>query len=66
MSTLTSFIQTRRRLLTWLGGLLLGYTLLGFLLLPWLVESQLKKILNERLDADDDGWLELPFGLTTQ
>lgn len=49
MSTLTTFIQTRRRLLTWLGGLLLGYALLGFLLLPWLVESQLEKTLNERL-----------------
>ncbi|GJM13236.1 MAG: hypothetical protein DHS20C12_16390 [Pseudohongiella sp.] len=51
MSTLSSFLQTRRRLLSWLGGLLLGYALLGFLLLPWLVESQLEKLLDERLSA---------------
>ncbi|MBL4728926.1 MAG: hypothetical protein JKY40_06300, partial [Gammaproteobacteria bacterium] len=49
MSTLRTFIQTRQRLLTWLSGLLLGYALLGFLLLPWLVNSQLEKILHERL-----------------
>ena len=51
MSTLSTFIQARRRPLTWLSGLLLGYALLGFLLLPLLVESQLKKILNERLSV---------------
>lgn len=54
MSTLTTLIQSRRRLLTWLGGLLLSYALLGFLLLPWLVESQLKKVLNERLSVTSE------------
>lgn len=54
MSTLGALIQTRRRLLTWLGGLLLGYALLGFLALPWLVESQLEKILDERLSVTSD------------
>tara|TARA_B110000858_G_scaffold198493_1_gene265708 strand:+ start:8855 stop:11818 length:2964 start_codon:yes stop_codon:yes gene_type:complete len=49
MNTLSIFIQTRRRLLAWLGGLLLGYALFGFLLLPWLAESQLEKVLDERL-----------------
>jgi hypothetical protein len=37
MSTLATFIQARRRPLTWLSGLLL--------------ESQLEKILNERLSV---------------
>lgn len=54
MSTLTDFLQTRRRLLSWLGGLLLGYALLGFLLLPWLVESQLEKLLDERLSVTSE------------
>lgn len=43
------FLKSRRRLLAWLGGLLLSYTLIGFFLLPWLVETQLAKILDERL-----------------
>ncbi len=51
MSKLSTFIQTRRRLLTWLGGLVISYALLGFFLLPWLVESQLQKILDERLSV---------------
>jgi len=54
MSTLSSFIQTRRRLLTWLGALLLGYTLLGFFLLPWIVTSQLEKFLDERLSVTSE------------
>lgn len=54
MSTLSSFIQTRKRLLSWLGGLLLAYALLGFLLLPWLVGTQLQKILQERLSVDSE------------
>lgn len=54
MSTLTDFLQARRRLLSWLGGLLLGYALLGFLLLPWLVESQLEKLLDERLSVTSE------------
>ncbi len=51
MSTLTTILRNRRRLLTWLGGILLSYSLLGFFLLPWLVESQLQKLLDERLDV---------------
>lgn len=54
MSTLSAFIQSRRRLLIWLGGLLLGYALLGFLLLPTLVESPLEKILDERLSVSSE------------
>lgn len=54
MSTLTDLLQTRRRPLSWLGGLLLGYALLGFLLLPWLVETQLEKLLNERLSVTSE------------
>jgi Domain of Unknown Function (DUF748) len=51
MSALSTFISTRRRLLTWIGGLLVAYALLGFLLLPWVVESQLQKVLDERLSV---------------
>ena len=49
MTTLIAFIQARRRHLLWLSGILLTYALFGFLLLPWIVESQLQKILNDRL-----------------
>lgn len=63
MSTLSNFLQTRRRLLTWLGGLLLGYALLGFLLIPWIVESQLRNILEDRLtlSAEVDSIYFNPF-----
>ena len=54
MSTLSTFIQTRKRLLTWLGGLLIVYALLGFLLLPWIVQSQLERILDERLSVTSE------------
>lgn len=54
MSILRTFIQTRKRLLTWLSGLLFGYALLGFFLLPWIVESQLEDILDERLSVTSE------------
>lgn len=54
MSTLTTFLHTRRRLLLWLGGVLTGYALLGFLLLPWLVETQLSKFLSDRVALETE------------
>lgn len=38
-----------RRLLIWVISVLVLYTLIGFLLLPWLAERQLVNTLNERL-----------------
>lgn len=54
MSTASTFFKSHRRLLTWLGGILLGYSLLGFFLLPWLLQSQLEQILDERLDVTSE------------
>ncbi len=54
MTALSTFLQTRRRLLLWLGGLFVAYTLLGFFLVPWLIQSQLGKILDERLSLNSE------------
>jgi len=41
-----------RSLLIWIVSILLLYTLIGFLLLPWLVERQLVKTLQQRLGVE--------------
>lgn len=41
-----------RSLLIWVVSILVLYTLIGFLLLPWLVERQLVKTLHDRLGVE--------------
>lgn len=47
----TTFMKYRR-LLVWVVSIVILYTLIGFLLVPWLAERQLVKITQERLDAE--------------
>lgn len=49
MNQLIMFLQRQRRGLLWAGGLLALYSLLGFLLVPWLAERQLGGLLQQRL-----------------
>ena len=41
-----------RSLLIWVVSILLLYTLIGFLLVPWLAERQLVKTMQQRLGVE--------------
>ncbi|MDT8311975.1 MAG: DUF748 domain-containing protein, partial [Methylophaga sp.] len=49
-SAKTTFLKYRT-LLIWIVSILMLYTLIGFLLLPWLAERQLEKLTQDRLGA---------------
>ncbi|AUZ83405.1 DUF748 domain-containing protein [Methylophaga nitratireducenticrescens] len=52
MKSVKNTFPEYRRLLIWVAGILLLYTLIGFFLLPWLTERQLLKTLNKRLGIE--------------
>ncbi|MDX1573368.1 MAG: DUF748 domain-containing protein [Methylophaga sp.] len=52
MKSVKTILLKYRALLIWGFGMVLLYTLLGFLLLPWLAERQLVKTMHERLAVD--------------
>ncbi len=52
MPWIKQFLSKYRRLLSWVGGLLLTYTLLGFFFVPWIAEQQIVKLLKERLELN--------------
>jgi len=49
MPTIPQHLRRHRRALLWSGGLLVLYSLIGFLIVPWLVERQLVNTLQQRL-----------------
>ncbi len=49
MDNFSKRVSSVPRYVWWLSGVLIVYTLLGFLLLPWAVERQLKSVLDQRL-----------------
>lgn len=51
MNRFSAFLQRRRGLLLCCAGILLVYTALGFLFVPWLAERQLVTLMDERLDV---------------
>ena len=52
MKSLKTQLLSYRRLFIWTVGILLLYTLLGFLFLPWLAERQLVNTLQQRLELE--------------
>ena len=50
MATIKNRLSRIPRFVWWLTGFLVLYAALGFLLVPWLAERQLKSILDERLE----------------
>ncbi|MDA0689964.1 MAG: hypothetical protein O2948_15135 [Proteobacteria bacterium] len=54
MTTLLDIASKYRRSLQWITGILVTYSLAGFLLLPWLAEQQVKGLLQERLQLETD------------
>lgn len=54
MNSFVEFARNHRRALRWLAGILTTYTLVGFLLVPWLLERQLTGLLQERLQLNTE------------
>lgn len=54
MNSPVEFVRNHRRSLRWLAGILTTYTLVGFLLVPWLAERQLSGLLQERLQLNTE------------
>lgn len=52
MNSIRSSFHRHRRLLLWCAGILIIYSGLGFLFVPWLAERQLVSTLDERLDIE--------------
>jgi len=52
MNSVTGFLQKYRIALIVIASILVLYTLLGFLLVPWLVERQLAGTLQQRLEVE--------------
>lgn len=52
MKSVKTIFLKYRALLIWIVSILVLYTLIGFLLLPWLAERQLVKLTQDRLGAE--------------
>jgi len=49
MGFATNIVKKYRGVLYWISGILITYTLLGFVFLPWFAEQKMVKILDPRL-----------------
>lgn len=54
MASLLDITRKYRRSLQWITGILVTYSLIGFLLLPWLAERQVTSLLRERLQLETE------------
>jgi len=68
MAGAKTFFSKIPRFVWWITGVLVLYAALGFLMVPWLAERQLKSILNERLElaAEIESIYFNPFSMFAQ